>query len=344
MTAARHGLTTIILEAAPQARWKPGETLAPECNPILKKLDLWELLAARPDIARSSAGVRSLWGSDEVFFRDGFRERFGPGWIIDRAAFETFLSERAVDAGAAWSWGTSVRSVERVGKEWQIETPDLSDGRIRARILIDATGRPARFARRLGARRVSYRSQIARVIGWRATVEDTGWTNVESAPDSWWYTVRDPGGTQILAWLPGDGTAGRSRDKMRRALAATKLIREIVGPPPWHAPLHETSLNAESAALDKHASDGWLAVGDAAAAFDPISSQGLSHALASGSTAAQAAADFLHGRPEALRAYSSDIAAAYEFYLRGLSEHYRSEARWPERKFWQKRQAGAISS
>jgi flavin-dependent dehydrogenase len=113
MVSAGLGLRTIVLEAARAPRWKPGEVLAPECNPILKELGLWGLLAARPDLAISSAGVRSRWGSEDTYFRDGFCEPLGAGWIIDRRAFEMFLSERASAAGADWVWGARVGSAER---------------------------------------------------------------------------------------------------------------------------------------------------------------------------------------------------------------------------------------
>ena len=51
MVCASLGLRTIVLEAAAEARWKPGEVLAPECNPILRELGLWSVLASRPDVA-----------------------------------------------------------------------------------------------------------------------------------------------------------------------------------------------------------------------------------------------------------------------------------------------------
>src|SRR6516165_4448350 len=95
MVSAGFGLRTIVLEAATRPNWKPGEVLAPECNPTLKELGLWGVLRTRRDLAVLSAGVRSRWGSEDISYRDGFCEPLGAGWIIDRPAFETFLSERA---------------------------------------------------------------------------------------------------------------------------------------------------------------------------------------------------------------------------------------------------------
>ena len=47
---------------------------------------------------------------------------------------------------------------------------------------------------------------------------------------------------------------------------------------------------ADSSCLEVVEGDGWCAVGDAAAAYDPLSSQGITTALASGAWAGQAIA------------------------------------------------------
>jgi flavin-dependent dehydrogenase len=173
MVSARLGLRTIVLEAATSPNWKPGEVLAPECNPVLKALGLWTALATRRDLALSSAGVRSRWGSGDVAYRDGFREPSGAGWVIDRVAFETLLSERAIAAGVRWIWGARVSSVAR------------QEGRSRS----------------LGARRIRHQMQIASVVRCPSTQAQSSWVDIESAPDGWWYSAHDPGGNEIIAWF-----------------------------------------------------------------------------------------------------------------------------------------------
>jgi flavin-dependent dehydrogenase len=313
MVCASLGLRTIVLEAAAEARWKPGEVLAPECNPILRELGLWSVLASRPDVAMPCAGIRSRWGGDDEYFRDGFREPPGAGWIVDRRAFETMLSERAVSAGVHWIWGARVASAERRDGGWRIAVPS---GRIEARLLIDATGRPAKVARGLGARRIRHQSQIATVARWPASEARSGWLYIESVPDGWWYEVTDPSGARIVARF-GNRAA---KDGLRTA-----------------------TFSAESAALDRCAGEGWLAVGDAATAFDPIASQGLSNALASANAAGHAAYRYLRGEFGVVEDYVAKMAAAYEFYLGGVQLHYRSERRWPDQPFWRLRHVGSVA-
>ena len=58
-------------------------------------------------------------------------------------------------------------------------------------------------------------------------------------------------------------------------------------------------LPAETSRLDRIAGPGWLALGDAAAAYDPLSSYGIGSAMGSGFYAGQAIADSLAGRDPA---------------------------------------------
>jgi flavin-dependent dehydrogenase len=72
MACAVLGLRTIVLEAATEPRWKPGEVLAPECNPILKELGLWALLDGRPESKAYVANVAISMTSAGVFFPPKF--------------------------------------------------------------------------------------------------------------------------------------------------------------------------------------------------------------------------------------------------------------------------------
>lgn len=177
------------------------------------------------------------------------------------------------------------------------------------------------------------------VARWPASRSRSDWLDIESVPDGWWYAVSDPSGAQILARFGDHAVSGPSLDRLRAAFAATNFLKSAFALPPATELVHEAVLNAESAALDRCAGEGWLAVGDAAAAFDPIASQGLSNALASANAAAQAAYGFLRGQLDAVKAYAAEMSAAYAFYLRGVQRHYRSEPRWSDRPFWKIRHA-----
>ncbi len=82
------------------------------------------------------------------------------------------------------------------------------------------------------------------------------------------------------------------------------------------------------------AGTGWLAVGDAAAAHDPVAGLGVYWALESGMAGA---ATILAGAGTA--AYASAAADRFTEYLAQRALYYRAEQRWPDSPFWGRRQA-----
>jgi flavin-dependent dehydrogenase len=94
---------------------------------------------------------------------------------------------------------------------------------------------------------------------------------------------------------------------------------------------------ANSSRLADVVGPGWLAVGDAALAHDPLSSQGIASALLLGLAAADAIRDHLDGRPGALIPYQNLVQRLSDEYQRGLAYYYRQERRWPDAPFWARR-------
>jgi flavin-dependent dehydrogenase len=95
---------------------------------------------------------------------------------------------------------------------------------------------------------------------------------------------------------------------------------------------------AESSRLDEILGERWIALGDAAAAYDPLSSHGVASAMGSGYYGGHAIADLLAGRSEARLAYLDILQKAYGTYLDLQREHYARETRWPDAPFWRRRQ------
>lgn len=82
----------------------------------------------------------------------------------------------------------------------------------------------------------------------------------------------------------------------------------------------------------------WLAIGDAAIAFDPLSSRGVFNALYTGLSGGLAIRRVLAGQPWALSHYAAQIDRIYSAYVDHLALCYQAEARWPEEPFWARRQ------
>ena len=105
--------------------------------------------------------------------------------------------------------GVGVRSDARVagqawtGDQWRIGLADHSETAIRARAIVDATGRGARIARSQGTRR----RRLDRLVAayWMLIVARRRGrrlhTVVEAVPDGWWYTTPVPGHRRVVAFL-----------------------------------------------------------------------------------------------------------------------------------------------
>ncbi len=340
---AEAGRTVLVLDAArPLGRRGIGESLPGGARPLLGRLgalDVVEQAGHRP-----SQGVASSWGSPRLeAAHDAVLSPHGAGWHLDRARFDDDLRALARAAGAEIRAARVVQLAPQPGGNgWRIGTDrrELHE----ARFLVDATGRTAALARRLGARR-ERDDDLAAVVAWvRSEAWSEARTLLEAVPEGWWYTAPLPNGERVLAFhgAARDAVSLR-RDPHRWAarLDATRWVRQGLDAAladPAAAllePLRTT--DAAGARLDRFAGENWLAAGDAALAFDPLSSQGLLTALYGGVLAGEALASTLGGDSALLQGYPARLESVRNNYLRHHRDAYRQEGRWPTALFWRAR-------
>jgi flavin-dependent dehydrogenase len=337
---ARAGCAAAVLErrAAPPD-FTIGEGLPPTVHPLLDRLRLLDEVRAGPHLP--AYANRSAWGDDALHDHDFIRTPYGHGYHLDRAAFDAALLARAARAGAAVYRGVRVRGMpRREGGAWRLTIADGASVRpLAARFVIDATGRAAAFARSAGARRERYDRLVAFWCVLPAADADDHATLVESFAQGWWYTAGLPGGRRVVALMTDAGTpaarAARTAAGFRALLAATRHVRTACGGvAPAEAP---AASGAGTARLDVPYGDAWLAAGDAALSFDPLSSQGILTAIYSAEKAAGAAYHVLQGRQDALPRYAALLESIFAGYLHGHAAAYAVERRWPSEPFWRSR-------
>jgi flavin-dependent dehydrogenase len=341
LVLARRGLRVVVLESRAVPEQRPGECLPPSLTHLLRDLGLEDILQQGSHLR--SLGNRTVWGSAVPGDRPFLAGTQGDGWHVDRLAFEAGLADRARDAGVEWRAGSRVVRCVRENGRWRLEVATPA-GReeMAADFVADATGRPAHLARRLGARRLRYDRLVgaAALLRSPAPAADT-YTLVEAVPAGWWYSALLADGRLALAFMT-DGDLlpmpARGAAAWWSALRATGETRARVEGHGYELAEPPRLLPAETSRLDRIAGEGWLALGDAAAAYDPLSSYGIASAMGSGFYAAQAIADTLAGEADAPLAYLGLLQSAYGACLDLQRYHYAQERRWPEAPFWRRRQ------
>jgi flavin-dependent dehydrogenase len=331
VSLARAGHSTLILERTSGDRWRVGETLPPMAADALRALGVWKHFLA--DGHRPSRRTAVAWGGGNLRLDHHVFNPHGSGWHIDRARFDRMLIAAAVDAGARCRRGARVTAVERRDDRWRVIVSVAGVRTVEeCQWLVDATGRGASLARMLGERWIDHDRTVA-VVGRFAPSElrarMDGTLLVESAERGWWYSVVLPDGTLVAAYVTdGDEVAGGASERWRDALETTS-----------HTALRTrgracTDLRvccSSTGWVARSGGSGWVAVGDAALAHDPLSGQGLFHALVSGMRGASAL------RSGGTEAYCAAALARQAAYLRQRNDVYRRETRWPSSSFWRRR-------
>jgi len=333
------GRSVALFEASHHEGRRIGETLHPAAQPLMVRLGVWERFLR--DEHLEAAGTLSAWGQEALGGDDYVTSLWGRGFHLDRRRFDAMLVEEAAAGGATVQTGVQLTAAVRAPGGFRLTLRDEA-GRtreLRASFVIDASGRRARFASLLGVRRILFDQQVGSAVFFEHDDALDTRLLVEAVELGWWYSARLPGGGSVAAFMTDGELAGRHRlgepGPWQRALAAsTHTRRRLEGARAQGEP---TVFPAGSGRLERCCDDGWLAVGDAAASFDPLSGQGMVKALHNGLMAAYAASDHLDGREEALPRFRSLIESEFEVYLETRDDHYGREGRWPDSPYWRRR-------
>lgn len=343
MTLAREGVRAVVFEAAPAPQSKIGECLPPASAPLLNRLGLTAHMLDDPHLR--SHGTRSVWGSNRAYERNFLMSVYGAGWHLDRCSFEHMLARVAMESGAQWHYASRVSGVHWVHDRWELTIKKDDQACVHAAdFLVDATGRRATVARRLGARRVSY-DRLVGVAAVLAPANGRGlrdtFTLVEAVPSGWWYSATLADGRLVMSYMTDhdlpEYQMSRRPDGWWRMLQQTRESLARTRECNYRFRGSMCVLPANSARLSVIIGERWLAIGDAAAAFDPLSSHGITTAMASGYYAAQAIVGLLNGHAEAGLAYLTLLDNAYGIYLTERRLCYDAEQRWPTHRFWSRR-------
>jgi flavin-dependent dehydrogenase len=362
ITLAIFGRRVLLVEKRSSPSFKLGESLPPASIGLVKHFlgDPEEARVQLPGLF-STAGNVALWANEQADIADFFFTSNGHGLCVDRLAFDGALRTKVVAAGVTLLSGVRFQSCERVADghfNWELT---LASGKQtwqhRARYLVDCSGRPTVVAQTLGVPTV-LNDQLFAYAQWFSCAggDDDRYTRIEAAPHGWWYSNRLPGNedneTRRLVVLHTDkdlpaARMAACRQGFEQLLDASTHIAPLLRAAGHHPCGAIRGAPANSQRLQDFCGDAWMAVGDAAQAYDPLSSQGIDKALRTASHAGHMIHYALTDCPEGTAGLDSRNAYLHQYdeqqrqlwhaYLSQRDFYYGIQPRWSDQPFWQRR-------
>lgn len=332
---AAAGMETICIERAEsERRISPGEVLPPGVRPLLADCGLWEAFQRTAPVA--SFGVSVRWGSPEIRDWDYIFSPWGKGWHVDRQAFEDVLSRGAKDRGVKWMRGKAVGAVRRVGAQWVVDVAGAPE--MVAKWVVFAGG-ISRTSDPITGERIGH-DRLTGLFRYYEYSKDSPAPEprlyVEAARDGWWYMAPLPSNRMIVVHLTDSDLvrgAGLEEVFMQRLRKSGHLTGRLAG----CRPIGGVGLRwAGSSCRRIMGGVQFACVGDAAWTADPLLGRGITKALESARTAADAILASAKGATDATSEYGQRLEAEYAHYLSGLCVEYNREKRW-DSPFWNRR-------
>lgn len=291
-------------------------------------------------------GNTSYWGIDQPVLRDSIFTTEAASYQLNRTQFDLTLLQHAADKGGLVFPRTKcMQFTQQDQEQWEVrlQHPDLGSFDISARFLIDATGRQASVCRQTG---VSTK-KTDQLVGVGAFLQFGDGSalpyNVmlETVENGWWYSASLSPDTMTVVFFSDADIVSKhayhTTGDWNRLLQETKQVKLLVKGAHMQEGVWVKSAHTQiSNSTDRPA---FLAIGDAAVSFDPISSMGIGFAITSACQAATLVqAELLASDPHRIKVYQADLERHFTHYQKMRQKIYGEERRWPQASFWKRRQ------
>jgi 2-polyprenyl-6-methoxyphenol hydroxylase-like FAD-dependent oxidoreductase len=338
LTLSAYSVSFALVDANTSALQKLGDALPPNAKPLLRQLGILDLLNHPQHIPYY--GNNSSWGSPQIQEKAFIENVYGHGYLLDRPFFENQLRQLVKNQKQPFYEGHQLKKVTET--EGRIEAT-LQNGsnrlKINAALIIDATGRKASVCRHLGVHKHTADHQIALCFWHEPQQKMQRQIWVEATENGWWYISPDANNRVNVLFFTLKNIVPKKEKTvpfLADELQKTKHIRELINPSESEFEQHQI-MPAGTSYLEQPYGEKWLAVGDAAFSYDPISSYGITSALASGFYGAHAVSAKLKNEEDAFLTYRYVMENGSRPYLQKLSHQYSMEQRWNNSYYWKNR-------
>lgn len=332
----------LLLEAGNFEKFRIGESIPPYANRLFQQMGIFDAFLKEKHVP--CYGNASCWGSGTMGYNDFMLSKNGYGWHLDRTRFNRFLAQQAVNLGASLMTRTTYKIGQKLEKGFELQITEASNKptTIYADMVVDASGKRSVFATQQGSQKLHTLPTVC--LGMRFRITDlnqkiTKLTTLEAAEHGWWYVAQIPN-NQVLVAFYSDGSTIKQhqlkqKDKWLALLEQTEHVKDLVTGFDL-LDKRPVGFAAPSYILDKISGKDWLAIGDAASAYDPITAQGITKALLNAYFAAEQIVENLQGQQEDFRLFNQYIQEQFDIYLKVRTQFYQMEERWINAPFWKK--------
>jgi flavin-dependent dehydrogenase len=297
---ARAGHRCVIFEQSKFPRYHIGESLIPHTYGIFERLGLLPQLRASAFPVKHSVRFVSPSGKESTpfYFSETIPGERARTWQVERSQLDCIMLDHARANGVEVHEKTSIDEVlfeDARATGARVVSSDGVRTELRAKVVVDASGRACVIGRQLGLR--TDLAELRKASAWgyfrggkRLPGIDAGETTMFLIPDGGWFwyipltddivsvgIVADP----EYVFSEGDDLEQAFQREVRLCapLSARLAHGQRIGPVRGSRQL--AYLNRQTCG------DGWVMIGDARAFLDPIYSSGLYLALGSAELAAQ---------------------------------------------------------
>ena len=332
---ARGGLRVTVVEREAFPRFHVGESLLPANVPLFERLGVLERLRAHGFIVKRGAAFHDQESGLEYLFH--FRPgQPWPPWAFEvtRAEFDQILLDNArAEPGVTVRQPATVEAVVFDAEGATARVGGVDGGRtLRARFVLDASGRDAFLASRGGRRHpvpgLGKVALFAHVRGARRLPgPDEGNIRIFTFEHGWFWLIPFTGDVSsvgcVLHARSVRGREGALPALFDAMVAACPRVAEALRDATRLTPVHAAA--NFSYRVEPVAGDRFLCVGDAMAFVDPIFSSGVFIAMRSAElAAAEVLAAFRDGRFQArrFRRYERTVGRGMRRFARFIRHFY----------------------
>lgn len=335
LTLSAYGISHCLIDANKSAVHKSGDALPPNSKPLLKQLGILELLDSKQHIPYY--GNKSIWGTDALQQKEFIENKHGHGYLLDRLHFENQLRQLAENKQAPFYSGYQIKKVEKKGDSLEVSIQNNSKKvQLQGQYIVDATGRKASICRHLGVQKKELDTQITFSFSHKLTDNIPRQIWIEATENGWWYlapTTNDIINCMFFTLKELTPKKNEIVSFLKNELNKTQQIQKIIQPTEKEF-FQNNPMPSGTSYLEKPYGENWIAVGDAAFSYDPISSYGITSALASGYYGAHAIASKLNNEEDAFMSYHYVLENGVQSYLQKLTHQYSMEKRWSNSYYW----------